>query len=109
MVAGEARSDYAILAALAERARTLSWNAPQFVKHPCIEIERGRHPVVEARLAENSDREMSTTDIGELLMQELRGIDHVAFVRFASVYRDFQDVEQFLTELNVLVRQKRGV
>jgi len=63
---------------------------------------------VEARLAENSDRELSTTDIGELLMDKLRSIDHVAFVRFASVYRDFQDVEQFLSELNSLVRQKRS-
>jgi transcriptional repressor NrdR len=63
---------------------------------------------VEARLAENSDRELSTTDIGEMLMGELRGIDHVAFVRFASVYRDFQDVEQFMNELSSLVRQKRG-
>jgi transcriptional repressor NrdR len=62
---------------------------------------------VESRLAENADREMSTTSIGELLMEQLRGIDHVAFVRFASVYRDFQDVEQFMSELSVLMRQKR--
>ena len=62
---------------------------------------------VESRLAENADREMSTTNIGELLMEQLRGIDHVAFVRFASVYRDFQDVEQFMSELSVLMRQKR--
>jgi DNA mismatch repair protein MutS len=40
------------LAALAERAATLNWCRPQFVAHPCIEIEAGRHPVVEARLAE---------------------------------------------------------
>ena len=64
---------------------------------------------VESRLAENTERELSTTDIGEMLMQELRGVDHVAFVRFASVYRDFQDVEQFMSELNSLVRQKRGL
>jgi transcriptional repressor NrdR len=64
---------------------------------------------VESRLAENADRELSTTSIGEMLMEKLRGVDHVAFVRFASVYRDFQDVEQFLNELNSLVRQKRGV
>ncbi|MFM2056383.1 MAG: mismatch repair protein MutS [Pseudomonadota bacterium] len=50
---GEALATLDVLAALAERARTLSWAAPQFVKHPCIEIERGRHPVVEARLAES--------------------------------------------------------
>ncbi len=41
-----------VLAALAERARTLNWCRPAFVKEPCIEIEAGRHPVVEARLAE---------------------------------------------------------
>jgi DNA mismatch repair protein MutS len=40
------------LAALAERADTLGWVAPEFVAHPCLEIEQGRHPVVEARLAE---------------------------------------------------------
>jgi len=42
------------LCALAERALTLDWQAPHFVAHPCIEIEQGRHPVVEARLAERS-------------------------------------------------------
>lgn len=42
------------LAALAERALTLNWRAPAFVNHPCIEIDQGRHPVVEARLAEKS-------------------------------------------------------
>jgi DNA mismatch repair protein MutS len=50
---GQALASLDVLAALAERGRTLSWCAPQFVKHPCIEIERGRHPVVEARLAES--------------------------------------------------------
>ncbi len=42
------------LCALAERSHTLGWNAPEFVGHPCIEIGQGRHPVVEARLAERS-------------------------------------------------------
>ncbi len=42
------------LAALAERSHTLGWHAPVFVGHPCIDISRGRHPVVEARLAEKS-------------------------------------------------------
>ncbi|MDR2851444.1 MAG: DNA mismatch repair protein MutS [Burkholderiaceae bacterium] len=42
------------LAALSERAHTLDWNAPEFVAHPCIEIVQGRHPVVQARLAEKS-------------------------------------------------------
>ncbi len=43
-----------VLCCLAERALTLDWCAPQFVEHPCIEIEAGRHPVVQARLAETS-------------------------------------------------------
>lgn len=42
------------LCALAERSHTLDWRAPSFVSHPCIEIQQGRHPVVEARLAEKS-------------------------------------------------------
>jgi transcriptional repressor NrdR len=63
---------------------------------------------IDARITESSDREMSTTEIGEMLMDRLHGIDRVAYVRFASVYKDFQDVDAFLSELNTLVRQKRG-
>ncbi len=63
---------------------------------------------VEARLAESSDREMSTTEVGEMLMDRLRTLDKIAYVRFASVYRDFQDVEAFLNELKQLVMQKRS-
>ncbi|HZO57109.1 MAG TPA: transcriptional regulator NrdR [Bryobacteraceae bacterium] len=63
---------------------------------------------VESKLAENADREIATTAIGEMLMERLKAIDKVAYVRFASVYRDFQDVEAFLGELNTLIRQKRG-
>ncbi len=63
---------------------------------------------VESRLAENPEREIATTEIGELLMERLQLLDKVAYVRFASVYRDFQDVEAFLGELQDLVRNKRG-
>ena len=49
---GRALASLDVLAALAERAATLNWCAPEFVNHPCLEIEQGRHPVVEARLAE---------------------------------------------------------
>ncbi|MFN7921297.1 MAG: transcriptional regulator NrdR [Bryobacteraceae bacterium] len=62
---------------------------------------------IESRLAESADREISTTEIGEILAERLRTLDKVAYVRFASVYRDFQDVEAFLGELEALVRQKR--
>jgi transcriptional repressor NrdR len=62
---------------------------------------------VESKLADSPEREVSTTDIGELLMQRLRTLDKIAYVRFASVYRDFQDIEAFLSELKDLL-QKRG-
>jgi transcriptional repressor NrdR len=62
---------------------------------------------VEAKLADSSDREISTTDIGEMIMDRLRSLDKIAYVRFASVYRDFQDVEAFLNELKHLVLHKR--
>jgi transcriptional repressor NrdR len=63
---------------------------------------------VESKLAENPEREISTTEIGELLMERLKNLDKIAYVRFASVYRDFQDVEAFLGELQHLIRQKRN-
>lgn len=63
---------------------------------------------VEGRLADKAEREISTTEIGELLMAGLSSLDKIAYVRFASVYRDFQDVEAFLSELKQLMRQKRG-
>ncbi|HVR49301.1 MAG TPA: DNA mismatch repair protein MutS, partial [Pseudorhodoferax sp.] len=51
-----------VLSSFAERAETLNWCAPLFVKEPCIEIERGRHPVVEARLAETSQAAFIAND-----------------------------------------------
>lgn len=63
---------------------------------------------VEGRLAENPDREISTTEIGEMIIERLSALDKIAYVRFASVYRDFQDVEAFLNELKTLMRQKRS-
>ncbi|MBV8846221.1 MAG: transcriptional repressor NrdR [Bryobacterales bacterium] len=61
---------------------------------------------VETRLAENPEREISTREIGELVMTRLRAVDKIAYVRFASVYRDFQDVEAFLLELKELLQRK---
>ncbi len=63
---------------------------------------------VEARLMDNPDRELSTTEVGEFLMDRLRTLDKVSYVRFASVYRDFQDEEAFFNELKNLMRQKRS-
>ena len=54
-----------------------------------------------------SERECSTTTIGERLMDRLKQLDKVAYVRFASVYRDFQDEEEFLNELTTLMKHKK--
>jgi len=57
---------------------------------------------VESTLSENPDREISTGAIGELVLERLKKLDKIAYVRFASVYRDFQDAESFLVELKDL-------
>lgn len=63
---------------------------------------------IEAKIADSPDRELSTTKIGELLMTQLSKTDKIAYVRFASVYRDFQDADAFLLELKSLLLQNRG-
>jgi len=61
---------------------------------------------VEAKVTDSPDREISTIEIGEFLMDRLRELDKIAYVRFASVYRDFQDEQAFFNELKNLMRQK---
>ena len=61
---------------------------------------------VEAKVTDSADREISTIDIGEFLMENLRELDKIAYVRFASVYRDFQDEQAFFNELKNLMRMK---
>jgi len=63
---------------------------------------------VEGMLADRPDREMTTSEIGEHLTRRLLTLDKIAYVRFASVYRDFQDVEAFLSEIKDLIRKKRS-
>jgi transcriptional repressor NrdR len=62
---------------------------------------------VESLLLESPDREIPTTLIGERLMDCLRLLDKIAYVRFASVYRDFQDIEEFVGELKNLMLQRK--
>ena len=62
---------------------------------------------IEASLYEQFDREVPSREIGEKVMEALRTIDHVAFVRFASVYREFQDVNDFVEELEPLRADRR--
>ena len=61
---------------------------------------------VEAELQERPEREMSTKEIGAKLMQELKQLDQVAYVRFASVYRQFRDVGQFRREVDELQKSR---
>lgn len=61
---------------------------------------------VEQKLFSSLDYEISSKVIGEMVMEELRSIDEVAYVRFASVYRQFKDINTFMEELNLLIRDK---
>jgi transcriptional repressor NrdR len=61
---------------------------------------------VETALQEKPEREISTEEIGAFVMQELKQLDKVAFVRFASVYRNFRDLDEFKHELNELLRTR---
>jgi len=60
----------------------------------------------EGFVSESSDRERTTTEIGELLMAQLKKLDKVAYVRFASVYSDFKDVKEFMDELKGLLKDR---
>lgn len=61
---------------------------------------------VEQQLHEREDREMTTTEIGSIVMTRLRLLDQVAYVRFASVYRKFEDIDEFMSELKNLLRHR---
>lgn len=61
---------------------------------------------IESVLHNSLDREVSSVKIGELAMEKLRTIDEVAYVRFASVYRQFKDIDTFMAELNKLLAEK---
>ena len=60
----------------------------------------------ETMVQESSEREVSTRSIGEMIMNELKNLDKVAYVRFASVYLDFKDVQEFMTELKDLLKSR---
>ena len=61
---------------------------------------------IEAMLQNSLDREVTSTRIGELVMDKLKSLDEVAYVRFASVYRQFKDISTFMDELNKLLTDK---
>ncbi|MCD6193250.1 MAG: transcriptional regulator NrdR [Candidatus Aminicenantes bacterium] len=61
---------------------------------------------IESMLQERPEKEMTTAEIGQLVMQRLKKLDKVAYVRFASVYREFKDVVEFKEELERLLKEK---
>lgn len=61
---------------------------------------------IESEILEHYDREITTTKIGEIVMEKLRDLDMVAYIRFASVYREFKEVGEFLREIDTIA--KRG-
>ena len=58
---------------------------------------------IEQKLLGSMEREIPSERVGELVMEQLKHIDQVAYVRFASVYRQFQDIDSFMAELNKLL------
>lgn len=73
-------------------------------KRPVSSIELDRIvDGIEAILHDAEERELATTRVGALVMERLRELDKVAYVRFASVYRKFEDVDEFMNELKNLI------
>ena len=62
---------------------------------------------IEAKLQSSLDREITSMQIGELAMEEIKKVDEVSYVRFASVYRQFKDINTFMEELNKLLTEKK--
>ena len=62
---------------------------------------------IESELAQSMEREVQSTRIGEMVMDKLRALDEVAYVRFASVYKQFDDVSTFMAELQELIDDKQ--
>ena len=72
---------------------------------PVAEMER-MTTEIEQELQNNLEREISTELVGEMVMDKLKKADEVAYVRFASVYRQFKDIDTFMAELNKLLAEK---
>lgn len=63
---------------------------------------------IEQKLKNSLEGEVSSQKIGELAMEQLRQVDQVAYVRFASVYREFQDINSFMDELRKILEEKES-
>lgn len=91
-----------------DRKKILSGIMKACEKRP-ISIEKMEETVVhvERAIQKKSDREVDSARIGELVMEKLKSLDDVAYVRFASVYRQFKDVGQFMVELKDILNKEK--
>ena len=89
-----------------ERTKIISGIKKACEKRPIsVEVIERLVDRLETRLQESSEKEISTTLIGEWIMKELHDLDEVAYVRFASVYRSFRDINEFMQELQELLKK----
>ena len=77
------------------------------VRYPISRLEQIVNEA-EGFVIESAERERKTSEVGELIMNRLRRYDKVAYVRFASVYLDFKDVQEFMAELKDLLKTKEA-
>jgi transcriptional repressor NrdR len=91
-----------------ERSKIVSGLKRACEKRPVsVDTIEGLADKIERQLQEGGDREVASRVIGEALMRELHELDAVAYVRFASVYRSFRDVREFMRELEELIAERR--
>lgn len=90
-----------------DRAKLTSGILRACEKRP-VSIEQIERMVdnIEGNLQASLDREITSKTIGELTMNELKDVDEVAYVRFASVYRQFKDINTFMSELNKILQER---
>jgi transcriptional repressor NrdR len=92
-----------------ERNKILSGIIKACEKRPIsITVIEKTVDAIEARFTDVPEREVKSTDVGEVVMNHLQGLDEVAYVRFASVYRSFKDINEFMSELKEILDQKGG-
>ncbi len=92
-----------------DRKKLLAWVMKACEKRP-ISMEKMEEVItqVERAIQKKSDREVSASRVGELVMEKLKTLDDVAYVRFASVYRQFKDVGQFMQELKDMLDKEKS-
>lgn len=90
-----------------DRNKLLSGMLRACEKRP-VSLETLEHAIdeIESQLQNSLEREVTSASIGEMALEKMKDIDEIAYVRFASVYHDFNDIQSFLDELNKLKNEK---